>query len=83
MDSVVTSEVEVADGVVDLVEILLVSAVAGHSLKGLYLGFDVFAGIHFALFDSGVEFRAVGSGIAACCHAVGFVSEVAVSVERI
>ena len=53
------SEVQVAYGVVYLVEIFLVAVVARHTAQGLYFGLYILAHEYFALLDTGVEFGAV------------------------
>ena len=53
-------EVEVADGVIHLVEVFLVAVVVRHALEGFHLRHDVGALKHCALLDAGVEFGAVG-----------------------
>ena len=60
LGGVAAAEVEVADGVVNLVEVLLVAVVARHASQGLHLAGDVGAAEHLALADAGVELRAVG-----------------------
>ena len=59
MRGVAATQVEVADGVIELVEILLVAVLASHSQQRLNLGLDVGALIDFALLDARVKLRAI------------------------
>ncbi len=52
-------EIEIAYGIIDLVEILLVAVIAGHALEGLDLRAYVGPLKHLALLDAGVELGAV------------------------
>ena len=70
-ERIAVGEVQVADGVVDLVQIVLVAVIAGHALQGLDLAGDVGALIHCALLDARVELGAVGRTAAAACLLVG------------
>ena len=68
-------QVEIADGVVYLVEVFLVAVVARHTAQGFHLLGDVGAGEYLALLDAGVELGAVRSRRAAAGFAVVFVSQ--------
>ena len=57
---VVMREVQVADSIINLVQIVLVAVVAGHALERLDLTGDVGALIDGALLDAGIELGAVG-----------------------
>jgi len=56
---VAAREVEIADGIVYLVEIFFVAVVAGHAFESLHFGHYVCAGKYLALLDAGVELGAV------------------------
>ncbi len=56
---VAAREVEIADGIIYLVEIFLVAVVAGHAAQGFDLRLYVGALENLALLDSGIEFCAV------------------------
>ena len=70
---VATCEVEVANGIVNLVEVFLVAVVACHALEGFYLAVDIAALEHGTLLDAGIELSAVGRTAAASCTLVGLV----------
>ena len=56
---VAAREIEVAYGVIYLVEILLVAVVTGHTAQRTYLLGDILTGEHLTLLDAGIEFGAV------------------------
>ena len=60
MGCVGARQIEVADGVVYLVEIGFVAVVARHAAQRAHLRLDVGAVVHLALLDAGVELGAVG-----------------------
>ena len=60
LGGVATGEVEVTDGIVDLIEIFLVTVIASHALEGIDLALDVVALEHSTLLDACVELGAVG-----------------------
>ena len=73
LDGVATGEVEVANGIVNLVEVFLVAVVASHALEGIDLALDVVALEHSTLLDACVELGAVGRRIAAASTLVGLI----------
>ena len=72
---VAAREIEVAYGIVYLVEILLVAVVAGHGLERLHLALDVLALEHGTLLDARIELGAVGRAHAAAGPLVGLVGQ--------
>ena len=58
--SVATGEIEVTNGVVNLVEVFLVAVISGHALECLDLAVDVVALEYGTLLDACVELGAVG-----------------------
>ena len=72
-------KVQVADRVIDLVQIHLVAVVTGHALQGLDLAGDVCALIDGALLDAGIELGTVGRTAAAARLLVGQISVVLVA----
>ena len=61
LQRVAAREIQVTDGIVHLVEIVLVAVLPRHPFQRLHLRLDVRAHIYLALLDAGIEFRAVGS----------------------
>ena len=62
---VAVSEVQVADGIVNLVQIILVAVITGHAFQCLDLAGDIGALIHGALLDARVELGSVRGAVAA------------------
>ena len=79
LGGILTGEVEVADGIVDLVKILLVAVVAGHMLERAHLAGDVKALVDRALLDAGIELGAIVRAVAAAGALIGFVGQVLLS----
>ena len=71
---VASRQVQVAYGVVNLVEVCLVAVVARHGTQGAHLLVNVLALIHGALLDAGVELGAIGGTATAAGTTVGLVS---------
>ena len=76
MHGVFTRQVQVADGVVYLVEIFLVAVVAGHVLERAHFSGDVIALVNCALLDAGVELGAVACVVAAAGAFEGLIRQV-------
>ena len=70
---VASGEIQVANGVVNLVEVFLVAVVVSHALEGFHLAVDVLALEHGALLDARVELGAVGRAAATAGALVGLV----------
>ena len=62
---VAARQVEVADGIIDLVEVRLVAVVSSHAFERAYLAGDVHSAVDGALLDACVELGAVGRAAAA------------------
>ena len=68
---VTVREVQVANGVIDLIEVFLVTVISGHALQRFDLAGDVGALIDGALLDAGVELGAVSRAAAAAGLLIG------------
>ena len=74
---VVAREVEIAYGVINLVEIVFVAVLPRHFLQGFHFRLYVRALVHLGLLDAGVQLRAV-AGVRRSCHVLEHLVGVAV-----
>ena len=76
MGGVVSRQVQIADGIVNLVEIFLVAVVASHVFECAHLTGNVVALVNRALLDAGVELGAVAGIVAAAGALEGLICQV-------
>ena len=76
MGGVVSRQVQIADGIVNLVEIFLVAVVASHVFERAHLTGNVIALVDRALLDAGVELGAVAGIVAAAGALEGLICQV-------
>ena len=83
LGGVFARKVQVADGIVYLVEVFLVAVIAHHPAQCFNLGFYVRTGVDLALLYTGVEFGSVGCRRRAAGGFEGFVGRCFVAEPRI
>ena len=76
---VIAAQVQVADGVVNLVEIVLVTVVTRHVAQRAHLALDVVAVVHGTLLDAGVKLGAVTRTVAAAGFLKGAIGHLLVA----